>query len=87
MIAGDSEKERDIKLARGFPNIVLQKDEIVTTDDVLNLIGAQVGDTIKAEYDLFQLLSPDFVKLKQYVFEFDQLNSTMPQGEAILDFL
>ena len=46
MIAGNSEKERDIKLARGFPNIVLQKNEIITTNDVLNLIGAQVGDTL-----------------------------------------
>lgn len=53
----------------------------------MEILGLQEGDTVEARYDLFQLLSVDFIKLKRLVFEFDTLNITSDQGDAILDFL
>lgn len=76
MIAGDSKLERKIQIARGFPNDILKKGEIVTTSDVMNLLNAEVGDKLVAEYDMFQLLSSDFIKMKRLIFEFDQMNIT-----------
>lgn len=56
---------------------------------MLNLLGASVGDEITIDYDMFQLLSKDFLKLKRLVFEYNTMNvtSTISHGEAVLSFL
>lgn len=46
MISGDSLHERQIGLAKGFPIRELKRHEMITTNDVLSVLGAQVGDQI-----------------------------------------
>jgi len=60
---------------------------MITTADVMNLLNITEGDSIEVDIDLFQLASRDFVKFKRLAFDYDNLNITTPQGEAILDFL
>ena len=46
MIAGDSLHERKVGVAPGFPIRQLKRHEVITTNDVLSVLGAQVGDQI-----------------------------------------
>lgn len=72
MIAGDSLLERRINVAPAFPKTIFARNELATTFDVMNILGLQDGQQIEAHYDLFQLLSNDFVKLKRLVFQFQK---------------
>lgn len=44
MIAGDSLHERKIGHAVGFPIRQLHRHEAITTNDVMSVLGAKVGD-------------------------------------------
>ena len=47
MIAGDSLHERKVGVAPGFPIRQLHRHEVITTSDVLAVLGAKVGDQIQ----------------------------------------
>ena len=47
MIAGDSELERRIQIGHNFPNRILAQNEMITTTDVLQLLGQKIGDNIE----------------------------------------
>jgi hypothetical protein len=64
LFAGDSELERNIGIAPGFPTDILGKDEMITTDDVKKLLNIEIGDEVEADIDLFQVISKDYAKLK-----------------------
>ena len=53
VFAGDSRLERNIRIAPGFPNNILGKDEMITTHDVMSLLNINVGDMVEADIDLF----------------------------------
>ena len=44
MISGDSLHERQIGVAQGFPIRELKRHEVITTNDVMSVLGAKVGD-------------------------------------------
>ena len=46
MVAGDSLHERKIGLAKGFPIRELKRHEIITTTDVMSVLGTKPGDQI-----------------------------------------
>lgn len=48
MIAGDSKLERAINVAPRFPRNLFKQGELATTEDVVNLLGLQVGKEIQA---------------------------------------
>jgi len=50
-------------------------------------LSVEVGGYISTDFDLIQVLSPDFKKLKRIMYEYDEESAPIPQGEAILDFL
>jgi hypothetical protein len=39
MIAGDSRLERKINVAPEFPKRIFERNELATTDDVMNILG------------------------------------------------
>ena len=49
MIAGDSKLERNIGVAPGFSNKVLKQDEMITTDDIMTVLGLKIGDMISTD--------------------------------------
>lgn len=49
MIAGDSKKERNIGIAPGFPVRVLKQDELITTANILTVLGVEVGEYISTD--------------------------------------
>ena len=60
MVVGDSKLERNIGIAPGFPVRVLGQDELVTTSDILTVLGLEEGDTVQTDIDLIQIVSPHF---------------------------
>jgi len=70
MIAGDSYLERRINVAPEFPKMLLGRHEMITSSDVMRILDLVEGQEVEAHYDLFQLLSNDFTKLKRLVFQF-----------------
>ena len=48
MIAGDSHLERKIGVAPEFPKLLLQRHEMITSTDVMKILGLQEGETINA---------------------------------------
>jgi len=72
MIAGDSYLERKINVAPEFPKMLLGRNEMITSGDVMRILDLKEGQTVEAHYDLFQLLSKDFIKLKRLVFQFNE---------------
>lgn len=48
MIAGNSKLERAINVAPRFPKNLFKQGELATTQDVVNLLGLQVGKEIQA---------------------------------------
>eukprot|EP00347_Sterkiella_histriomuscorum_P017410 403349482 len=85
-IIADTKLERDIGVASGFPNIVLQKNQVIAKQDLLHIMNLQEGDQIELNFDMFQMVGLDFTKLKRIVFDFDSLNSTKPQGQVLLEY-
>ena len=71
MVVGDSKLERNIGIAPGFPVRVLQQDELVTTSDILTVLGLEVGDIIQTDIDLIQIVSPHFQKLKNLMYSYE----------------
>lgn len=53
MVAGDSLHERKVGVAQGFPIRQLKRDEAITTNDVLSVLGAEIGDQMQVSFDLF----------------------------------
>jgi len=47
MVAGDSLHERKVGVAQGFPIRQLKRDEAITTNDVLSVLGADIGDQMQ----------------------------------------
>lgn len=39
--------ERQIIVGHEFPNIILQQNEMITTTDVIKLLGNEIGDKIE----------------------------------------
>jgi hypothetical protein len=88
MVAGDSIRERNIGIAPGFPIRRLKRHELITTNDIAAVLGLKQGDQIQVDFDLFQIISSDFNKLKRLIYEYDEeKRSIEPQGQAILKFL
>ena len=88
MIAGDSKLERNLGVAPGFPSRILKQDELITTNDIMTVLGVEEGDMISTDFDLLQLLGgQETAKLKQMMFDFESMHTSASQGEAILDFL
>ena len=52
MLAGDSELEMKLGVAPGFPNVKLGRNDLVTTNDVLNLIGVSEGDEVQVDVSI-----------------------------------
>jgi hypothetical protein len=73
LVAGNTEKERNLGVSVGFPHKKLQRGEMITTKDIANVLGSKEGDTISAEFDLFQVISGDFAKLKRILYNFNTL--------------
>lgn len=44
MVAGDSDLENDIEVAKGFPMINLKEDEMIILQDVLDVLELRSGD-------------------------------------------
>ena len=57
MIAGDSLHERKIGHAPGFPIRQLKRHEAITTNDVMNVLGAKIGDEISVSVSITNGLS------------------------------
>ena len=53
MVAGDSQLENEIGVAKGFPLIDLQQDEIIMLQDVLDVLQLKKGDSVEIHYDIF----------------------------------
>lgn len=64
MVAGDSIRERNIGVARGFPINKLGRHELITTQEIAHVLGVEEGDNLAIDFDLFQIFSRDFYKLK-----------------------
>ena len=47
MIAGDSTLENDIGVAHGFPQLNLERGEIIILQDILDVLGLEEGDTVE----------------------------------------
>ena len=71
MVAGDSQLENQIGVARGFPQIELQRDEVIVLQDMLDVLQLKEGDTVEIHYDLFQAASNDLTKIKKILFDFE----------------
>ena len=56
MIAGDSKLERNLGVAPGFSNRILKQDELITTNDIMTVLGVSEDETISADFDLLQIL-------------------------------
>lgn len=91
MIAGNSKLENEIGFANGFPNIELQRSEIIILQDVLDVLDLDEGDEVSIHYDLFQAAVTDLSRLKLILFDFKAFRSNFrgasmgsTQGEALL---
>ena len=76
MIAGDSKLENEIGVALGFPQIELQRSEVVVLQDVLDVLGLKDGDTVDIQYDMFQAAVSDLSTIRKILFDFDHLKNT-----------
>jgi hypothetical protein len=47
LVAADTMLERQIIVGHEFPNIILQQNEMITTTDVIKLLGNEIGDKIE----------------------------------------
>ena len=70
MVAGDSQLENQIGVAKGFPLVDLQQDEIIMLQDVLDVLQLKKGDEVEIHYDIFQSAVSDLAKLKKILFDF-----------------
>lgn len=52
LVAVDTELERRIVIGHNFPNRVLGVNEMITTTDVLKLLGTQIGEHIEVNVSL-----------------------------------
>jgi hypothetical protein len=68
-VAADTALERQIRIGHNFPDKILEKDQLITTTDVLKLLGLKTGDTIEVSLDFLQVLSPDIKRLKRTIFD------------------
>jgi hypothetical protein len=46
---------------------------MITTEDVAKLLDVVIGDEVEADIDLFQVVSKDYAKLKQIMFDYSDL--------------
>ena len=76
MIAGDSNLENEIGVALGFPQIELQRSEIIILQDILDVLGLHDGDTVEIEYDFFQAAVSDLSTIRKILFEFEALRNS-----------
>ena len=44
MVAGDSNLENSVKVAKGFPMVNLEEDEMIILQDVLDVLELKKGD-------------------------------------------
>ena len=92
MIAGNSQLENEIDVARGFPKLKLEQDEIIILQDVMDVLGLKEGDRLTVQYDLFQSAVSDLNLIKMILFNFPAYQKQysqhrLSQGEAILKVL
>ncbi len=53
MIAGDSHLERKINVAPEFPKSLFGRHELVTTTDVMKILGLKAGQQVEAHVSFF----------------------------------
>ena len=64
MIAGDSQLENQIGIAKGFPTEELGEGEIIVLQDILDVLGLAPGDSVEVQIDVLQTAVSDLAKLK-----------------------
>lgn len=57
MVAGDSYLERKLDVAPDFPKTILKRGEIITTVDVMHILGLKEGDVVEASVSVLNCLT------------------------------
>lgn len=57
VVAVDSKLERKIIVGHNFPNMVLEQGQMITTTDVLKLLGNKIGDLIEINVSISKIFT------------------------------
>ncbi|TNV74243.1 hypothetical protein FGO68_gene7073 [Halteria grandinella] len=85
---GDQRRERDLKVASGFPEVVMGKKDAIVSGEILEMLSLNEGDLIEIKYDLLKFLPANLKGFETLIFDYKpEKEGDLSKGQLFLQML
>ena len=67
---GDQRKERDLKVANGFPEVLMSQTDAIVSQELLDMLELSQGDAMNIQYDILKLLPSSMKSFETLIFDY-----------------